>query len=100
MTMGATGMAGMAEMDLPMPRNSVPMKSMEGPFGAMDLGGMVTLLQVRDRLPASGDAGWYDDPPGTVARAASPAELARDGIDARAIPPAEGQPGHGSGHGH
>ncbi|MCU0634713.1 MAG: copper oxidase [Gemmatimonadaceae bacterium] len=80
MTMGAQGMAGMAEHGMPAPRNSVPMLGGPGPFGYIDMGGMFTLLKVRDRVTSQEDPGWYAHPPGTVARAATADELKRDGI--------------------
>ena len=80
MTMGTNGMAAMAHMNMPVPPNSIPMKGAPGPFGYIDMGGMFTIVKVRDRL--TGDPGWYDHPPGTVARAATPDELRNDGIDA------------------
>ncbi len=81
MGMGQDGMSGMGEAHMPVPENSIPMKGGAGPFGFIDMGGMMTIVKVRDRLPASGDPGWYQHPPGAVAWAASPAELRRDGID-------------------
>ncbi len=81
MSMGTAGMADMGEMKMPAPENSVPMKVGPGPFGHFDLGGMTTLLKVRARLPAQGGVGWYDHPPGTVARAATAEELRADGIE-------------------
>ena len=79
--MGTTGMAEMAAMDMPVPRNSIPMLGQDGPFDHIELGGMSTFLKVRDRLPDDRDPGWYDHPEGTVARVASPDELRADGID-------------------
>ena len=84
MTMGATGMADMAEHAgmMPMPRNSISMKGAAGPFGHMSMGGLVTILKVRDRLNSyDEDPGWYEHPEGTVASKASDEELRRDGID-------------------
>jgi FtsP/CotA-like multicopper oxidase with cupredoxin domain len=87
MTMGDTGMHGMAEMSMPVPDNSVPMKGMPGPFGLIDMGGMFTLVKVRERLDGEGDPGWYAHPENTVARPATPAQLGRDGIDLASIDP-------------
>ncbi|MGZ9272461.1 MAG: copper oxidase [Candidatus Binatia bacterium] len=84
MTMGHEGMdmGRMAEL-MPMPKNTISMKGKAGPFGDyISMGGMMTLLKVRDRLKSyDEDPGWYDHPAGTVAMKASEAELARDGID-------------------
>jgi hypothetical protein len=90
MTMGHTGMdmGRMAEV-MPMPANSIPMKGAVGPFGDyISMGGMFTVIKVRDQLASyDKDPGWYQHPPGTVARQASAADLARDGIDVYAPSP-------------
>jgi manganese oxidase len=40
----------------------------EGPFGPIEMGGMFTLVKVRDELASyDGDPGWFAHPPGTVA---------------------------------
>ena len=86
MTMGHEGMAmgRMAEL-MPMPANTIPMKSRMGPFGEyLTSGGMFTLLKVRNQLKSYEDPGWYQHPPGTVASKARAKELARDGIDVNA----------------
>jgi hypothetical protein len=84
MTMGNTGMdmGKMAEA-MPMPKNTIAMKGLAGPFGDyISMGGMMTVIKVRDRLKSyDEDPGWYQHPPGTVAMKASDAELARDGIE-------------------
>jgi hypothetical protein len=81
MTMGQSGMAGMAEMGMPVPDNSIPMKGAPGKHDHIDMGGMFTVLKVRDDITSYEDPGWYENPPGTVARAASAAELEADGIE-------------------
>ncbi|WP_163780531.1 multicopper oxidase family protein [Myxococcus vastator] len=86
MTMGQTGMA---EMKMPVPPNSIPMLGAQGKHGFMSVGGMFTVLKVRERLARYADPGWYDNPPGTLAVAASPDELRRDGIDVNAPAPVE-----------
>jgi len=57
------------------PPNTLPMMMGKGPFGNIEMGGMFTLVKVRDDLAAGdfGDPGWYDHPPGTVA-----ARISRD----------------------
>jgi FtsP/CotA-like multicopper oxidase with cupredoxin domain len=84
MTMGAAGMGDMADMNMPVPRNSIPMLGGKGPFGAIDMGGMFTLLKVRDQITGFNDPGPYKFPPGTLASIATPDELSRDGIDVSA----------------
>jgi FtsP/CotA-like multicopper oxidase with cupredoxin domain len=88
MTMGQTGMGGMEEMGMPVPHNSIPMMGGAGPYGTIDMGGMFTILKVRDK-PDEQAAGWYKHPEGSVAREASVSELAADGVDPAAGP----QPG-------
>jgi hypothetical protein len=44
------------------------------------MGGMFTLLKVRDDLPSYEDPGWYKQPTSSMARAATLAELTRDRI--------------------
>ena len=75
-------MGRMAEL-MPMPNNTIAMKGKVGPFGDyISMGGMMTLLKVRDRLKSyDEDPGWYQHPAGTVAMKASDQELRRDGID-------------------
>ena len=85
MTMGHTGMGDMTMMHMPMPKNSIPMKGGQGPFGLIDMGGMFTVLKVRKDLVHYDDPGWYMHPRGTVADAASADDLRRDGIT---VPPA------------
>ncbi len=78
MTMGSTGMGEMAEMNMPAPKNSIPMKGGEGPFGVIDMGGMFTVIKVRDHLTTYKDPGWFKHPAETVAREASESEVEKD----------------------
>lgn len=80
MTMGDTGMGSMGEMEMPVPKNSIPMKGGTGPFGAIDMGGMFTILKVRETLADYRDPGWYVHPEGTMARLATPDELRQDTV--------------------
>ena len=85
MVMGTTGMADMGEMGMAAPPNSLPMVGGPGKYDYITMGGMFTILKVRETLPADGsDPGWYDCPPGTMATNATDAELRRDGIDPKA----------------
>lgn len=82
MTMMQDGMGGMSEMGMPTPGNSIPMRGGPGPFGLIDMGGMFTILKVRQGLGGNyADPGWFAHPEGTVARAATPSELSADGIE-------------------
>ena len=69
MGMGAAGMADMGEMEMPLPDNTLPMMTGQGPFGAIEMGGMFTVMKVRRDLPRNSyaDPGWYKHPKGTVA---------------------------------
>jgi hypothetical protein len=69
MPMGSRGMAEMGEMEMAAPDNTLPMMTGFGQFGAMDMGGMFTVVKVRDGLAPDDykDPGWYQHPQGTVA---------------------------------
>jgi hypothetical protein len=84
MSMGAQGMGGMGEMKMPIPANSLPMRGAAGPFAYIDMGGMFTMLKVRDRPNDADLTGFYQYPAGSVAERADPARLAADGIDVNA----------------
>ena len=87
MTMGEHGMGGHAEhmQHMTVPRNSIPMKGAEGPFGYIDMGGMFTVIKVRDGIDSFDDPGWYQHPAGTVAGPATADELRSLGLDASAV---------------
>jgi hypothetical protein len=69
MAMGSAGMAEMGEMEMPMPDNTLPMMTGFAQFGPVEMGGMFTVVKVREGLAANDykDPGWYKNPPGTVA---------------------------------
>lgn len=69
MIMGDKGMADMGEMEMPLPDNTLPMMTGQGPFGGIGMGGMFTTMKVRKGLARNDykDPGWYQHPPGTVA---------------------------------
>jgi FtsP/CotA-like multicopper oxidase with cupredoxin domain len=68
MVMGEKG-GSMGEMEMPLPENTLPMMTGQGPFGGIEMGGMFTLLKVRkEQKPGDyKDPGWYKHPAGTVA---------------------------------
>jgi manganese oxidase len=102
MPMGTTGMDDMTEMQtdvgsdhskqmttkdmrghsgqMAMPENTIAMRGGKGPHGIIDIGGMFTVLKVRERLTSYADPGWYEAPRRTMAQPASKQDLARDGI--------------------
>ena len=71
MAMGGKGMGDMSDMAMmPAPPNTAPMMGGDGPFGSLEMGGMFSVVKVRDDV-ASGDyrdPGWFKHPRGTVAR--------------------------------
>jgi len=69
MAMGGTGMAEMGAMAMPLPPNTLPMMTGDGPHGAIGMGGMFTTLKVRrDQKPGDySDPGWYAQPARTQA---------------------------------
>jgi len=69
MVMSERGMADMAEMEMPLPDNTAPMMTGEGPFGSVEMGGMFSMLKVRrDQKPGDySDPGWFKQPSGTQA---------------------------------
>ncbi len=83
MTMGEAGMGDMGQMatHMPVPENSIPMLGAQGPHDYIDMGGMFTILKVRENLTSYADPGWYQAPPGTIAEAATREELNRDEIE-------------------
>jgi hypothetical protein len=78
MTMGQTGMGEMGDMGMHVPRNSIPMMGAPGKHGYIDMGGMFTIVKVRENLTSYDDPGWYNDPPGTQASLASNEAMQRD----------------------
>jgi len=70
MPMGDRGMSDMGAMEMPLPDNTLPMMTGTGPFGPMEMGGMFSLVKVRDNVRPGDykDPGWYRHPQGTVAR--------------------------------
>jgi len=81
MTMGNTGMGGMDEMGMAVPKNSIPMRGGKGPFATIDMGGMFTILKVREDPDAEDGSGWYRHPDKTVADKADEARMKADGVD-------------------
>jgi hypothetical protein len=77
----AEGQAGMHGEEMHVPANSIAMLGGPGPFGYVTMGGMFTILKVREALQEAADAGWYANPPGSLARAAEPEEMRADGIE-------------------
>ena len=91
MAMGTKGMADMALMSMPLPPNTLPMMTGTGQFGPIEMGGMFTVMKVREDL-APGDSSssrsglGMSTQPGTVAHA----------VDVGAAGPAAHPPGDAS----
>jgi len=70
MAMGSEGMAAMSDMPMPLPENTLPMMGGDGPFGSLEMGGMFSVVKVRDDLAPGDyrDPGWFKHPAGSVAR--------------------------------
>ncbi|MDP3668120.1 MAG: copper oxidase [Telluria sp.] len=68
MVMGDKG-GSMGGMEMPLPENTLPMMTGEGPFGGIEMGGMFTTLKVRQGQARNDykDPGWYQHPAGSVA---------------------------------
>jgi hypothetical protein len=105
MAMGSAGMADMGEMEMPLPDNTLPMMTGFAQFGPVEMGGMFTVVKVREGLAAGDykDPGHYQHPPGTVAwewkgpkpaasRAATPTPAAKPGGTLNVVKPTS----HGS----
>ena len=69
MAMGQSGMGDMMAMG--QPRNTLPMMTGDGQFGSIDMGGMFTVVKVREGITSYADPGNYKNPPGTVAHKVS-----------------------------
>ncbi|HEV2007783.1 MAG TPA: copper oxidase, partial [Burkholderiales bacterium] len=95
MIMGDTGGA-MGDMQMPLPNNTLPMMTGQGPYGGVEMGGMFTVVKIREGLARNDykDPGWYPQPPGTQAYEwtgplAEPARLKSEGGQSM---PASGKP--------
>jgi manganese oxidase len=73
---------------MPLPDNTLPMMTGQGQFGPIEMGGMFTLMKVREGLAPGDykDPGPYKNPPGT---AAYEVDVAQAGEPAR--PPKAGE---------
>jgi len=109
MPMGSGGMADMGEMEMELPANTLPMMTGFGQFGPLEMGGMFSVLKVREGQAAGDytDPGPYKFPAGTVAHewkgdmsavpqptSARPANPQQDGVPLRAVRPTRGHNNH------
>jgi hypothetical protein len=76
MAMGREGMGDMAEMHMHGPKNTIPMMAGDGQFGAIGMGGMFTVVKIREELKSyDEDPGWYKQPAGTSAAKVDESEI-------------------------
>jgi hypothetical protein len=56
-------------MEMPLPDNTVPMMTGQGPHGPLEMGGMFTVVKVRNDQPPGDykDPGWYQQPKDSTA---------------------------------
>ncbi|WP_336810701.1 multicopper oxidase family protein [Bosea sp. MMO-172] len=89
MPMGSNGMGEMGSMEMPLPENTLPMMSGYAQFGPVEMGGMFSVVKVREGLAKNDykDPGWFKHPEGTVAYELKGAKL---GEAPRATPPEGG----------
>ncbi|MEW6759847.1 MAG: copper oxidase [Pseudomonadota bacterium] len=93
MVMGEKG-GSMGDMEMPLPDNTLPMMTGQGPFGGVEMGGMFTVLKVRKDQKAGdyGDPGWYKHPAGTVAyewKGEAPAAVRQQDAGGHSMPAAK-----------
>lgn len=81
MSMGQTGMGGMGEMEMRIPPNSLPMRGGPGRFSYIDMGGMFTILKVREDPERADPNAWYEYPAGSVGAPADAERMRADGIE-------------------
>ena len=95
-------MADMGEMSMPLPSNTLPMMTGTGQFGPIEMGGMFTVVKVREDLAPTDyrDPGPYKFPQGTVASAVDAGEAMRQQPDARETPGMEMPMQQGGHHDH
>ncbi len=97
MVMGERGMADMTEMEMPLPDNTAPMMTGQGPYGSVEMGGMFSVVKVRADQPRGDyrDPGWFKQPPGTQAyewKGAAPGAFRSEAPGQGAMPLAQAMP--------
>ena len=102
MPMGSAGMGEMGAMEMPLPDNTLPMMTGYGQFGPVEMGGMFTVVKVREGLARGdyADPGPYKNPEGTVAyevasapepaRAPAAASKSKTKVEVDVVKPAKG----------
>ncbi|WP_024587393.1 copper oxidase [Aliihoeflea sp. 2WW] len=103
MPMGTTGMGEMGKMSMPIPDNTIPMMTGWGQFGPIEMGGMFSVVKIREGIASDdySDPGDYEHPAGTVAyewTGELPDAASAPGTGTQAPAKPAGANGHG-GHG-
>jgi hypothetical protein len=64
MPMGSNGMGEMGSMEMPLPDNTLPMMTGHAQFGPVEMGGMFSVVKVREGLAKNDykDPGWFKHP--------------------------------------
>jgi manganese oxidase len=67
--MGRDETMGGMQMQMPLPENTLPMMAGNGPYGNIEMGGMFTVVKIREGLARDDyrDPGWYRAPKDSVA---------------------------------
>jgi len=67
--MNSGGAMSNMQMNMPLPENTLPMMAGAGPYGNIEMGGMFTVMKIREGLAHDDyrDPGWYTAPAGSVA---------------------------------
>ena len=96
MVMGDKG-GSMGDMEMPLPENTLPMMTGQGPFGGVEMGGMFTVVKVRKNQKPGDykDPGWYKHPAGTVAyewKGETPSPVRQSSAGGQAMPVAKKRP--------
>ena len=96
MVMGDKG-GSMGDMEMPLPENTLPMMTGQGPFGGVEMGGMFTVVKVRKNQKPGDykDPGWYKHPAGTVAyewKGETPSPVRQSSAGGLAMPVAKKRP--------
>jgi hypothetical protein len=67
--MGGNETMGRMQMQMPLPENTLPMMAGNGPYGNIEMGGMFTVVKIREGLARGDyrDPGWYRAPKDSVA---------------------------------
>ena len=87
-------MGDMGTMGMPIPRNSLPMMGGPGPFDYIAMGGMFTVIKIREGITSYEDPCWYRHPDGEVANLAAAEDLRRDGVNVDAQTPKQQPDAH------